>query len=376
MSRRGTRKRIARGIYDDRIGRSAIYRDAAGRQREVRFPPFTPVADIRQEIDRRQKQQRRGADKAAARGTLDAAIQAWTPLEQHLASWRERRAELRAWAALYGDRQLRLITAHDVRAAISQWATDGVSPKTIRNRLWTLRHLYHVILGHDAESPVDHVAPPAKVRQVITPVSAETVLAVYQRLLDFEQDGTLRDAKTRARFMVRAASGRRPIEIMRAKPEDVDLERRIWRVRDAKGGWSEGLYLHDDLLAAWRLYVDADAWGMWDTGSMARVLRRAGWPSSVRPYNLRHSVGIHLSEIGVDLADVAGYLGHKDVRTTRESYVPVLGSRMERVGGLLNGRLKGWTVPASVPALPRGRACKSVEIKGRPAPRSRGKKRR
>ena len=78
---------------------------------------------------------------------------------------------------------------------------------------------------------------------------------------------------------------------------------------------------------------------------MAKVLRTAGWPAGVRPYNLRHSLGIALSESGVDFADVAGVLGHKDVRTTRRSYVPVLNSRMERAAKAIEGRLGGWTPP-------------------------------
>jgi integrase len=351
MPRKGKRKKLARCIYEDSAGRSGIYRDASGHQREIRFPPFTRLADIRDDLEKAKRKSRgSGAINPAARGTLNHAIDKWNGLEQHLASWRERRAELRAWAALYGERPLRAIRDADVRSAMGIWTQAGIAPKTIRNRLWTLRHLYRLILGPDADSPVDHVDPPAKVRRIINPTPTSKILEVYAKLLDFEKSGRLRDQKTRARFMVRAASGRRPVEIMRAEPEDVDLERRIWRVRDAKGGWSEGLYLNDDLLAAWKLFAESDAWGEFNTGSMAEVLRHAGWPEGVRPYNLRHSAGIALSELGVDLADVAGWLGQTDVRTTRGAYVPILGGRMERAGRLLEGRFNGWADPAAVPA--------------------------
>jgi hypothetical protein len=78
---------------------------------------------------------------------------------------------------------------------------------------------------------------------------------------------------------------------MRAQPADVRLDRREWRV----GGWSEGLYLNDERLSARQLFIDADFWGDWETGSMARTLRAAGWLADVRPYELRHSAGIALS---------------------------------------------------------------------------------
>ena len=190
-------------------------------------------------------------------------------------------------------------------------------------------------------------------RRVINPTSPAIILAVYAQLLEFERTGRLHDAKTRGRYMVRAASGRRPCEIMRAQPDDVDLDTRLWRVRDAKGGWSEGLYLNDDLLIAWRVFAQAQAWGPFNTGSHAEVLRAAGWPSErddrgryrSRPYNLRHSVGMALSEQGVDLADVGGWLGQTDLRTTRGAYVPILKSRMQRSAEAIDGRLSGWQVP-------------------------------
>ena len=51
-----------------------------------------------------------------------------------------------------------------------------------------------------------------------------------------------------------------------------------------------------------------------------------------------------LSEKGVDLSDVGGWLGQTDIRTTRNSYVPILKSRMQRSGEAIDGRLSGWNV--------------------------------
>ncbi len=308
----------------------------------------------------------------ASRGTLAAAVDEWDALEKHLASYRERRAELRAWVKVLGSEPIGRITNQQCRRVVSDWADAGVAPKTIRNRLWSLKHLYHITLGPKADTPVDDIEPPAKVRTVITPVTPEIILSVYRRLLEFEQDQRpakrgenrtiLRDAKTRARFMVRASTGRRPSEIMRAEPDDVDLSNRVWRVRDGKGGWSEGLYLNNDMLIAWTTFAQADAWGDFNTGSMAEVLRHAGWPSErdrngrylSRPYHLRHTLGMDISERGVDLADVGGWLGHTSVQTTRSIYAPILNSRMTRIAKELDGRLSGWQVPATVPdAVPR-----------------------
>ena len=148
------------------------------------------------------------------------------------------------------------------------------------------------------------------------------IRAVDETLQAWERTGRLRSPKTRARFRVYASTGRRPSEIMRAEPPDVDLTQCVWRPRDGKGGWGPGIYLNDDMLAAWELFVEANAWGSFRIGSLVRTIRRAGWPAGVRPYNLRHTVGISISEAGGDLADVQAHLGHKHISTTRKHYVP------------------------------------------------------
>jgi integrase len=354
VPRRGTRKRIARAIYEDATGRAGIYRDAHGKPRELRFPPATPITQIRAELERRRAAAKGSGRLETARGTLAEAVNQWEPLEQHLASWETRRAELRAWVALYGDVPVRSLTATHVRKALGIWTAKGWTAKTLRNYLWSLKHLCHVLYGKRTPTPVDDVAPPAKERRVPVLVTPDQILRVYQQLLIFEAKGRLRDAKTRARFMVRASTGRRPSEIRRALPGDVDLKRREWRVRDAKGGWSEGLHLNNDMLIAWKLFIKADAWGDFNTGSQAEVLRAAGWPAHSRPYDMRASTGITLSERGVDLADVGGWLGHTSLQTTRSAYVPILGGRMQRASQTLAGRFRGWKVagvPTSVPRI-------------------------
>lgn len=363
MPRRGKRKRLDRCIYEDSAARRII---VGGR--EYTFDKRTPIPDLRQERAKLEARVRGSGQRRSGRGTLAAAVDRWEPLERHLTSYVSRRAELRAWVSELGDTPLLRITAEDVRAVVARWSQAGLAAKTIRNRLWTLGHLYRVLLGKRADTPVDEITPPAKVRHVIMPITPDVILTVYRNLLAFEQDQRpaqkgehrtiLRDAKTRARFMVRASTGRRPSEIMRARPEDVDLEQRVWRVRDGKGGWSEGLYLNDDMLEAWRVFAAAEAWGPFNTGSMAEVLRRAGWPSMKdergryvsRPYHLRHSVGIEISERGIDLADVGGWLGHTNVQTTRRIYAPIRNSRMQRISTELEGRLGGWrSAPSPVP---------------------------
>jgi integrase len=82
--------------------------------------------------------------------------------------------------------------------------------------------------------------------------------------------------------------------------------------------------------------------GPFDGSDYAKALYAAGWPKDVRPYQARHSVALELSERGIDLGDVQGWLGHKHVTTTRKHYAPVLSSRLKQASETLGGRFDGW----------------------------------
>ena len=339
MRRTGKRTRIDTGIYRDRAGYSVMVH-ANGARRELRFPRDTSLRVLkaaRNDLRVRLQHER----PKPTRGTLEQDAERYVRQVRYLTSWTERRSEVRAWVARLGRLQRARITSEHVRQAIGDWTEAGPSPKTIKNRVYTLRHLYRTLDGRRALTPCDEVDLPAVPRTIAVAVSPQLIVQVELAMREQERKGRLRSKKTRARFMVLASTGKRPSELMRAEPTDVDLERRVWIVRDGKGGFSPGVYLNDDMLAAWRLFLEADAWGEFSTNSLARRLRSAGWPKNVRPYNLRHSTGIALSERGTDLADIQAFMGHKQIATTRRHYVPVLNSRMQLASEQIDGRF-GW----------------------------------
>lgn len=334
--------RIARGIYKDAAGYLVQVSVGSGpqiRRRSSRFPLRTPLKDLR---DWQTHTRAALLDQPAAdRGTLAGDVGRYLEHVRHLASWTERRSELRAWLLRYPRLSRAKLSTTHVRQAVTAWSAAGVAPKTINHRLQALRHLYRVLDGKRASCPVDEVDPLPVPRTPPRVVAPSVILMVYENLKAGERKGTLRDAKTRARFMVLASTGKRPSELKRAQPGDVDLARRVWQVRDGKGGWSPGVYLNNDMLAAWQVFIEAEAWGDFEANSFARVLRSAGWPKDVRPYTLRHSVGIAASEQGKDLADVSAHLGHTRPQTTRSHYVPVLGTRLQELSESIDGRF-GW----------------------------------
>lgn len=262
-----SRRTIERGIYLDQYGYSAI-KTVQGLTRQKRYPPNTPLKVMREWRKAQTQILERTVTPKAERGTLTHDVEKYLRLTAHLVSAPELKSVLKAWTDRLGTRPRWSITPDDIRKAIVAWmqADPPAAPKTINNRLGALRRVYKVLDGRRTVSPVDDVDLLAVPRQPTAYVTPEIIRATYAGLLKGEQDGTIRDSKTRARFMVLASSGVRASELMRAQPGDIDLERRVWLTRDGKGGFRTGggVYLTSDLLAACRLF----------SGRVALCLRR------------------------------------------------------------------------------------------------------
>jgi integrase len=342
MPRKGKRIRVATGIFRD-SGGYEIRTMVGGHAYYARMPLDSTLEELKR---KRADLNSKGHTETprAERGTLRADVPAYLRLIQHLESWKDRRAHLDAWLVRVGDVRRHRITTADVLAARVAWLADELAPKTINHRVATLRHLYRTLDGKRAPTPCDDVEPLEVPKTPIQRVSNETILTVDRNLqkMEAKRTGPPWNAKTRARFRVLVSTGKRPCEVMRAQPGDVDLEARVWVPRDAKGGFCPGVYLNSDMLAAWELFIAADAWGPYNTGQLANTIRSAGWPAGIRPYQARHTMWITASELGIDLEDIATGAGHRDPRMTRRAYVPVLNSRLQRMSEALDGRFGGW----------------------------------
>ena len=316
------------------------------RQREKRYPFDTPLKDIKawQESMRIELRAALRRPAALSRGTLEGDAKVYLEQVKHLTSYKSRVCEVDAWTALYGRLRRTQITSEHVRKARATWMADNYAPKTVNNRVQTLQNLYHVLDGEKAPTPTDGITKLAVPESVKVLVPAKVFQAVAANLTT--------DPKARARFMITASTGVRPAEVKRTEPGDLDLDRRVWMVRTAKGGAMRAIVLNDEMLAAWKAFVAADAWGSFDTSDHDKRLYAAGWPKDVRPYQARHSMALELGERGIDLADVASMLGHKDVATTRRHYQGILASRLKGASDTLAGRFNGWEPPPDEPTDP------------------------
>lgn len=331
------RVRVASGIYQDASGLAATVK--VGRvQRECRFPPDTPLevlkswqTQTRAELDR----ERPPDTPSPERGTFAADLDRYLPQIQGRVGFKSDRSHLKAWLPHIGPLSRHLITSAQVRTAMSTWTLAKKSARTIRHRVRVLRELYQTLDGAHARPPLTGVTLPRPDDPTPTAVPLETIQKVAKSLKAGKrhEKGYGSDSdKTHARFLVRATTGQRPSQIMRAKPSDIDLVRGIWFVRPAKRGTAIPLPLNPDMVKAWRAFVVAEAWGSFDTRSFSKTIQRHGWPKGIRPYTLRHTFAIDHLLGGTDLGDLQGLLGHRQIETTRKFYGPILLARLKKAG--------------------------------------------
>lgn len=329
----GRYRTVAVGVYADRYGFEVRWRDR-GHLRSKRFPADTPL-DILKAW--RATRQRQAIGKQDTAGSFVRDATRFLARRKALASFKADRSHLRPWIQRFRKMSRFAVTRDAVRSAISEWTLRGYRPRECRHR-WRILSQFFSTVDPDAPNPCTGITLPKipKVRPRSVPDSLVRDVALNLRKAEIA--GRLRDAKTRARYLVLATTGQRPAQLRRATPDAVDLERRIWFVDPAKGDAGTIVYLNDDMRAAWQLFVEARAWGPYDGRSFVKTLQRNGWPKTIRPYNLRHTVGLALSARGVDLGDIQHALGHTSPATTR-IYVPGILTRLQSASEKLQGRL-------------------------------------
>lgn len=154
-----------------------------------------------------------------------------------------------------------------------------------------------------------------------------------------------RHPKHRAILMLLYSAGLRVGEVVRLRPEDLDTDRGMVRVRQGKGRKDRYTLLSERALEAVRIYRDAFPVGKWlfpgqregrhyHPRSVQRVVKRcaraAGITKQVTTHTLRHSFATHLMESGTNLRSIQELLGHQSPRTT-QVYTHVARSSLAKI---------------------------------------------
>ena len=128
--------------------------------------------------------------------------------------------------------------------------------------------------------------------------------------------------------------------------QDVDFERGLIHIKQAKGEKERVVFLHDrlrELLTGYGIrksgiILYSERGGKYNERTIQQIVknaaRKAGIKKKVTPHTLRHSFAIHLLEAGTDIRYIQQLLGHKSLRTT-QIYTHVANKDIKKLANLL-----------------------------------------
>ena len=198
-------------------------------------------------------------------------------------------------------------------------------PQTIRVHTAALRFFYRKVL-HQRLSADDLPLPKLLRRQIPIVLSPDEVT----RMIDATPN-----LRHRTILMTLYSTGMRRSELCHLRPEDIDKERMVVRIRQGKGGKDREVPLSPKLLEQLRTYYRSvkvrNGWmfpslqarrpdqpitqkAVWH--ACREATRRAGITKAVHPHTLRHSFATHLFDSGAELPVIQTLLGHSDPRDT------------------------------------------------------------
>jgi site-specific recombinase XerD len=141
-------------------------------------------------------------------------------------------------------------------------------------------------------------------------------------------------------------TGMRLGEIRDICREDIDFERDIVHIKNAKGAKDRVVFLHTELKKIIPMLPSAHSGPVFTTNTGGKYSKRtiqlivksaaerAGVARNVTPHTLRHSFATHLLEAGADIRHIQELLGHSDLKTT-QIYTHVANNDTKKLAGLL-----------------------------------------
>jgi site-specific recombinase XerD len=204
----------------------------------------------------------------------------------------------------------------DIRDFLDKYVEKDSAGSSINVVHNALRFMMEEILRKSMKLNIRYSKAP---KQLPVCLSKEEVL----RLID-----SITNKKHRLLVSLSYGAGLRVGEVVKLKPEDIDFDAGVGRVRHGKGDKDRPFILPECLKEELKRILDDSEVYLFpgnkrthlSSRSVQEIVKtaakKAGIQKKVHPHTLRHSFATHLLESGVDVIAVQALLGHNEVRTT------------------------------------------------------------
>lgn len=209
------------------------------------------------------------------------------------------------------------ITEDDVKNYVAKKLSNNVDAKSIVLIRAALKFFYDEVLKKN----IVNFKTPKISKKLPVVLTKEEI----KRLIN-----SVKNKKHRLMIMLLYSSGLRLSELLNLKVGDLELGGKIGWVRSGKGAKDRLFLLSDRLIEELKEYIqdkkESDYIFTGRNGRMTprnvqkivkRATRIAGIEKIISPHSLRHSLGTHLLEDGVDIRKIQILLGHANLSTTQ-----------------------------------------------------------
>ena len=235
-------------------------------------------------------------------------------------------------------KELHEINEKDIREYLQKMIKVGQSNSQINLAINSIKFYYETVLG--MPNRFYSIERPRKKKSLPKVLSKQEII----RMID-----CIENTKHKCIIGLLYSSGLRRSELLELMPTDIDSNRMLVRVCDAKGNKDRMTMLSARLLQDLRLYYkeyrpsnylfESPNGSKYSGSSVLKVVKmaasKAGVHRKVTPHILRHSFATHLLEDGTDLRHIQLLLGHSSTKTT-EIYTHVANNSFGRIKDLLS----------------------------------------
>lgn len=232
----------------------------------------------------------------------------------------------------FTNKKLREVSNRDIRGYLENLVDQKKAQSTINTAYSALKLYFEKNLKRKFFINIPRVKKSQKLPQVLTKREIRKILKVVNNV------------KHKLILAMIYSAGLRVSELPNVKVKDLDLENKLIKIRQGKGGKDRMSIVSEDLAGVLEKYIknkkideyvfESNRGGKLTERTVQKVfseaLKKSGVKRNASCHSLRHSFATHLLENGTNIRYIQELLGHKRLETT-QIYTKVANNNLKNI---------------------------------------------